>query len=384
MLKPTTDLKTVSFDQIRESLERLAKRISKKPTMVVINDAHRSTPSAIILKALLGFPEVNIQTIAIATGSHSPPTDEELEKILEGVPMNGIQLFIHDGLMPESSYQFLGTTSRGTKVLINPKIFEFECIVCINSVEPHYFAGFTGGIKSLIPGLASVKTIEKNHSWALSPASGPTVTDGNPVFEDLWECGSLVKGIEIFGVQIVNVHEAIFGVSTGPLLAAFREAEALSKSIFAKQLSQKYDMVIAHVIGPISRNLYQAQKGLENTRQVIKSGGTMVLISDCWEGIGNTAFFKTLKQFNSPSEVVNHLTRESYRFGDHKAAKFASLALEANLYICSSLSREETEQVFASKITEEELDQLIADHLAVGKSVLYVYDAGNMVATSLR
>ncbi len=378
---PSATRLPMTLSEIKESLKHMVPVVTSAPSLLIINDAHRATPSPIILDILLKIPDHQIKAIAIATGSHTPPSKAELMSLLNGINLNGIELIIHDGHLQEESYRNLGVTSRGTRVLVNPRLFDFEKIICINSVEPHYFAGFTGGIKSLIPGLASVKTIEKNHSWALSKDSGPTITDGNPLFEDLWECGSLIPDLDLFGIQLVNIHEKIFGVFSGSLLESFRHAETLSRTIFTHQIPEKFDMVIAHVVGPISRSLYQAQKGLENTRQAVKKGGVMVLLAECPKGIGNTAFFETIKKFSHPSEVVSSLKRETYRFGDHKAAKFASLAMATNLYICSSLSEKETNQVFASKISLQELREMIDDYVSSNRSVLYVYDAGNMVVT---
>lgn len=383
-IEPQSRSSPMTNEEIKVALSQMQVLVTRNPTVLIINDAHRSTPSYAILQILLKSPNHQIKAIAIATGSHSPPSDDEVAKLLGGVSLDGIELIIHDGRLPVNEYLDLGVTSRGTQVLVNPRLLDFDQIICINSVEPHYFAGFTGGIKSMIPGLASVITIEKNHSWALAKESGPTITDGNPLFEDLWECGSFLPVQNLYGIQLVNIHEDIFGVFSGPLLEAFRKAETLSRKIFVQTVHRKFDMVIAHVVGPISRSLYQAQKGLENTRQAVKNGGTMVLIAQCPEGIGNSAFFETIKKFGNPADVVSNLKRESYKFGDHKASKFASLAIETNLYICSSLSGEITSKVFATKIAMEELENLIKEYVSFNKSVLYVYDAGNMVVTTLQ
>ncbi len=378
-VEPSPPSHGLSYDEIKNSLIPFLKKLPKDPILIVINDAHRSTPSHVILKIILEN-NVNIGLIAIATGSHSQPNKDEIETIFQDIDISSLPIHYHNGSLPISEYLNLGKTKRGTKVFINPIVNEFQTILTINSVEPHYFAGFTGGIKSVVPGLASVKTIEKNHAWALSNDSGPTLTNGNPVFEDLWECGSKIQS-SILGIQLVNIGSRIFGIFCGNLREAFEKAKSLSSKIFVKSFSTQFDLVISHVIGPISRSLYQAQKGLENTRQVLKKGGTIVLVAECKKGIGNTAFFETLSKYDNPSDVVNSISIENYRFGDHKAAKFASLALYANLRICSSLSEETIHSVFAEKILATDLSSLIRKFVEEGKSVLYVHDSGNVVVT---
>ncbi len=373
--------KTSPMDRgaVLDAISKIGQFMKPESTLVVINDAHRSTPSKEILEVMdeLGIP---YEAIAIATGSHAPPTENELRNLLPTSALETKNLIIHEGNQAIENYTYYGITSRGTPIFMNKIIEKYKQILCINSVEPHYFAGFTGGVKSLIPGLASVKTIEKNHSWALSPLSLPTVTVSNPLFEDLWEAFGLLCVENVLGIQLISTASEIYHISVGNLKGSFEQATEIAKKVFTTSFSEKFDLVIAKVEGAIARSLYQAQKGLENTRQALKEGGTIVLLAECHEGIGNKAFYQTLSKFKDPAEVVSSLSIEKYRFGDHKASKFASLSLSGKLYVVSQgLTEEEVENVFATKITETQLEGMIHNHLQDGERVLIVEDAGNLV-----
>ncbi len=359
--------------------------VQTQKTLIIINDAHRATPSYRILDVLSDiFPKDQIQEIAIATGTHSKPTDMELKRILKGLDKKlGAKILIHDSLA--KNLIEVGKTSRGTRVRINPVLQEYRKILCINSVEPHYFAGFTGGIKSIIPGLAHRDTVESNHSWALHEKCGPALLEDNPVHLDLWEAGEIVKdhlSLDYYGIQMVNTADDIRFLSAGSLKDAFKKIAKYSRQVYCIKAENQYDVILSIVHPPLDRSLYQAQKGIENTRQILKDGGEMILYAQCYEGIGDQAFYDTLKRFNQVDGVLANITRENYRFGDHKAYKFASIAKDCTLSIVSELPENQVKKVFGKNLQIDMLETHLENLAKEGNRIAVVKDSGTLVVTN--
>jgi len=259
-------------------------------SLIIVNDHDRSTPTAKIVNLLRSAGILTKPTnFIIATGTHKFP--DFIDPIKFTGAKDGDKVIIHD-CDDEEKVIYLGKTKNGTEVAVNKVLLEFDHIITINSVEPHYFAGFTGGIKSLIPGLASRKTIEKNHRLAIKPESRILKTDSNPLYEDLWEAGTLLGSLQkIQSIQIVNHNEEIFHMSVGTLQNAFNQAKNQSFKIYGTHLNKKVDHIISFVASPLNKTLYQAQKAMENTKKILEDNRTFTLIAKCDRGIGNPLFF---------------------------------------------------------------------------------------------
>ena len=155
-----------------------------------------------------------------------------------------------------------------------------------------------------MPGIVAKKTIIQNHRWALNSGSAIMKTKGNPVFEDIWEAADLIVPLEqIFNIQLVNSGSAILNISFGLLIEAFDAAKTVSEKVYGKQLNRQFDRIISFVESPLDKNLYQTQKAIESTRNVLKEGGTMVLIAECNDGIGTVDFFERLQSMGTSKNV---------------------------------------------------------------------------------
>lgn len=372
----------LSFEELKTKISEsnMLNLISSQPTLVIINDGHRSTPSHKIINALVSLtPNHKIEKIIIATGTHKPPTEKELFNIFKMKPIQlGIEIIIHNSKADNLIYK--GKTSRGTEIHLNPIIDEYEQILCINSVEPHFFAGFTGGVKSIIPGLAGIKTVEKNHSWALDPNAGPTKIDDNPLQMDLRE-GLKFLNNTLLGIQILNVGDQIFDVICGDLNDTASKAIKKSYEMFCIKLDSPVDVVVSVVYPPLERSLYQAQKGIENTRQILKKGGEMILVAECKNGMGNDLFYQTISRFATPSEVISQINRENYSFGDHKAVKFSSMSMEAIVRLVGNISEQECKKLFAEKMEMSNLESHLRDLSNKGNKIAVILDSGVLVMT---
>ncbi|HMF33499.1 MAG TPA: lactate racemase domain-containing protein, partial [Candidatus Lokiarchaeia archaeon] len=256
-----------------------------KDCLVVVNDNDRSTPSARIVR-LLRKADLLVEpvTFIVATGTHKvPPLD--IAQAISGATDQDT-LLIHNS-NDEQSMVEVGQTSRGTTIRVNSVLVDAENVFTINGVEPHYFAGFTGGVKSLMPGLAAWSTVEENHAWAITQDARLMRTAGNPIQEDLWEAADIIRLTgAINTVQMVNHGEDILHVASGSLRPAFEDAKAVAQAVYGVPVPTKVNRIISLVLDPLNHTLYQAQKAMESSKNVLEDGGTFVLVAPCDQGIG--------------------------------------------------------------------------------------------------
>lgn len=361
-----------------------------KTMLVVVNDATRATPTALLLRKLVPLLHEQdvIPRFIVATGSHRPPTQEELKVILgDYYDQYHARTLVHDA-KDDANLTFVGETSFGTPVWVNKVLLDEEVggVVAVNSVEPHYFAGWTGGRKSIIPGIAGYQTITATHKHALEPTSQTCKLDGNPVHDDFMECFDLIVGAAqkpITSFQfIIDSEGVIHDLVSGHPTEALTEAVAQAGPIFQSIIPHKFDLVIAVATPPLDQNLYQAHKGLENTKLATKEGGDILLVASCWDGVGPDSFLEPLQ-----SDLLNHPTlllaeiREHYKLGYHKAAKLVEGAERYHIALLSELPDEVTEMTLFRPV--HDLQQWVEERLEGKDSpeVLVVYDACLTVPT---
>jgi nickel-dependent lactate racemase len=318
-----------SFDEFNDAADRL---------LVIINDATRPTPTSKILKYLLpvlsSHPDVKF---LIATGVHRAPTEEEYKFILgDTYKVFRRKVYAHDSRKDEDM-TYLGKSKNGTEMYINKLVSEYKNILVIGSVEPHYFAGYTGGRKSFLPGVASYKTIEMNHKLALSDDARSLALDGNPVNEDMVDAMNVLKDLNVFSIQTVLTGDhKLFAVTAGDLHKSFDAAIDLSNQIFCVPLKQKGNIVISAAPYPMDIDLYQSQKALDNGKLALEDDGVIILVSKCRTGVGEDGFLKLLCKAESPKKILEILDEE-YKVGYHKAAKMAQIGIRAEMWAVTDL-----------------------------------------------
>ena len=304
----------------------------KHRILVVVNDHTRSTPTADALKCLdLKGKEV---TTVIASGSHRPPSQGELRAIIGGdAPPYGGKIAIHN-CRDMDSLRSLGRTSRGTEVYLNSLLFDADGIIPVTSVEPHYFAGFTGGRKFLLPALAGFNSIVTNHCLAAEKDARLLALEGNPVHEDFMETLSMFGRIDdIFSIQLVlNRESQVSYACAGNILESFKQAVEHAKDIFVPKISRKADIVVSVNEPPLDIDLYQSQKALQNVEYAVKQGGIIILVSSCPEGIGDEHFYKLLT-----SDKANTNGENARKFGYHKVVKLTNLLNNAQVFAVTNL-----------------------------------------------
>jgi len=332
--------------------------------LVVVNDHARSTPTARILEALMPrLSSVRVDFL-VASGAHRAPAEDELRVIFGGfhdVARGAIA--VHDARNPAETVR-IGRTSFGTELLVNRRAAAAERIVLLSSVEPHFFAGFTGGRKSIVPGIAAFSTIEANHAHALSDRSRPAALEGNPVHEDMAEAAGLfLEGREAFSVQtVLDTEGRIAAAFAGGLEGSFEAALEVAREIYCVRIEEPADVVVAVAPAPLDIDFYQSQKALEHGRLAVREGGALILVSECAEGAGESAWVGHYEGAAGPEDVLATLGGP-YRLGDHKAARLADLVTKADVSALTSLEPAFLERLFVRPTTslQETLDELTAE-----------------------
>ncbi len=324
--------------KIMAGLEKYLATLEGKKISVIVNDATRRIPTSRVLKMLLKRIPAERLEILIATGTHGAPTDGEIDQILGD--MRGFfegRIFIHDCYADKSLVE-LGRTSRGTRIIVSKKLAAAEAVICINSVEPHFFAGFTGGRKSFVPGMAAFKTIVANHSHAKSEHARSLNLENNPVHLDLEEAMATVARMPIFSIQLVLSRQGdIIGLYCGELHESFMRAAEEARQAYRIPIDKYYDIVIAIGEPPLDNNLYQLQKGQEHGAEAVADGGILIVVGACSEGIGSPYFVQLAEDYPTPQSALSERALADDRFGIHKLIKSARRLEKIKIWYVTNL-----------------------------------------------
>ncbi len=312
--------------------------------LFIVNDATRPTPTASVLDEVERTSDLSKFNYIVATGAHRAPTPFEYEAIF-GPRYEKLRnrITAHDSRRSPSVN--LGRSTNGTEMLVNEAVAKADKLVIITSVEPHYFAGYTGGRKSILPGVAAHRTIEQNHRLAMREEARVLKLDGNPVHEDMIDALRCLEGKKIFAIQMVlDRHHHIYRVVAGDLHASFAKAVEFANQVFCAPIEEKADVVISIAPHPMDIDLYQSQKALDNAKFALKDGGTLILVSECRDGVGDRTFYDALARSPDPQEVIRELDKE-YKLGYHKAAKMAEIMTRAKICGVTSLKPDELKRI---------------------------------------
>ena len=338
---------------------------SKKDLRVVIiaSDVTRPTPTKKLLPHVLselrkaGILDSQI-TILFALGIHRPLSKSEMKELVGDDVFNRYRCINHDG----NNCVFVGTTPRGTQVYANKVVLSSDVRVCLGTVELHYFAGYSGGYKSLLPGVCARETIEANHKLMLQPNAEAGRLD-SPVRKDLEDAGQLIRCDFIVNV-VLNAQKQIVKAVAGDPIRAHREGVKVVDSMYIVPIPELADVVLASAGGsPKDINLFQAQKALDNAKHALKDGGAIVLAAECPEGLGEKVFERWIHEAQDKQELVDRLDY-AFEIGGHKAGILAKLTQKADVYLVSELQKEIVERTFllCSRNLEDALQATLAKH----------------------
>lgn len=327
-----------------ESLSEFLK--GAKDVLFIVNDPTRPTPTARVLdfieKDIAGY-KVNF---IVATGAHRAPTHEEYIQIFSEKHYQKYKdhIFVHDAKKSDDMV-YLGTSRSGTEMRVNRLGVEADRIVIISSVEPHYFAGYTGGRKSFLPGIAAHETITQNHKLALRREACALRLQGNPVHEDMIDALGTVKK-EVFAINtVLDKNHRIYAAVAGDVHQSLDPAISKANDVFVAEIPQKCDVVISVVKFPSDIDLYQAQKGIDNAKYALKEGGILLLVAKCRMGVGDDSFVQLLSSASSPADALKKI-EHGFVLGYHKAAKMAEVGLSAEVWAVTDLEPGLLESIF--------------------------------------
>ncbi len=292
-----------------ESLSELAK--NKNKVVIVTSDHTRSVPSKITLPLLLtevrqGNPEADI-TILVATGLHRATTYDEMSAMFGRSIVGKEKIVVHDAF-DESRLVFVDILPSGGELSVNKLAVEADLLVCEGFIEPHFFAGFSGGRKSILPGIASAEAVNWNHSARAigHPFSVTGILDGNLIHEDMIYAARKV-GVDFILNVALDADKKIIGAFAGSLDEAHRKGCEFVSSL-AKVEKVTGDIVITSNGGyPLDQNLYQSPKAISTAARCAGDDGVIIIVASCCDGVGGENFEKLMFK-GSPQEILNFVS----------------------------------------------------------------------------
>ncbi len=319
--------------------------------VIVVNDVTRYTPYNYMLPPLLKtITEAGIKneevTFVVATGVHSPHSAEQNKEIFGEKIDSNYNFIDHDC---DHELVDMGCLSTGNQLKINKKVAEADFVITTGVILPHYMAGFSGGRKSILPGVAGRESIEANHSMMVEVTAEKPALEENPISQEMFEAADKV-GIDFILNVVTNSSREIVQVVAGDYRQAWEEGIDSSAEMYHLLLNQKAEAAIVSSGGfPRDINIYQAQKALDHADHAVKKGGTIIWVAECSEGYGEERFQKWMDQAEKPEDNIRRI-KEKFLIGGHKAFAISKVAAEKEIILISSLSREQTENIFAKKI----------------------------------
>lgn len=270
-----------------------------------------------LLSAIAHVPAAQI-TIVIATGTHRPNTDAELREMLGDDIVSRHPIVNHDA-RDATTLARAGVTASGVPVMLNRVFLEADVRITTGVVEPHFFAGFSGGPKMVAPGLAGLDTVLELHNAARigHPRATWGITEGNPVHDDVREIARLV-GVHFALDVTLNRQKAIAGVFAGDLFAAHAAACSQARADSMSVVDGPFDVVLTSNSGyPLDQNLYQAVKGLSAAARIVKPGGTIICAAECRDGVpAHGSFAEVLALDASPEGLLRAITAPGFLVPD--------------------------------------------------------------------
>jgi nickel-dependent lactate racemase len=339
----------INTDGLKQNLKNFLK--GSKNILIIVNDYTRPTPTANIISMIEAEIKDYDFRFIVACGSHRAPMSDELVQIFgKYAELYKTKILVHDA-KDNTKLKFLGKTRLGIPVWLNQAVWEADKIIAINSVEPHYFAGYTGGRKSFLPGIAGLETITANHKLSLQPQAKTLALEGNPVHEDMIEIAKMVPR-EIFSIQVViDPAHQIYSICFGDIFKSEETAIEDAKQIFCVPIKEKADIVVALIQEPYDINFYQSQKGIENAKLALKDKGIMIIASHCRKGIGDDEFIRVIAGTKTPQEVLHRIDKE-FKLGHHKAAKLVETMMWSEIWTAMPIDDNIVKSIFMKPFSD--------------------------------
>ncbi len=321
---------------------------------IVVDDATRKAPSEAMLLPVLaelnlaGVKDENV-TVIFGCGTHRAVKPDEAAALLGAEVLKRVKTISHDCRATDLVH--LGTTkTHGNKVFVNRVFAEADVRVLLGDVGFHYYAGYGGGRKSVLPAVCGEETIKHNHSMLLNANARTGNLDDNPVHQDMTEAAKLAKVDFIVNV-VANTKGEIVKAFAGDLEQAFLEAVKLVNEMYRITVDRRADIIVVSAGGyPADMNLYQAYKALDNALDAVKRGGVIILVAECPEGHGNQVFYDWMTRLGDLKNVEREIKR-NFVLGGHKAYYLLKALQNHQIILVSSMPDYYATSIFKLKTT---------------------------------
>jgi nickel-dependent lactate racemase len=337
-----------------------------KKTVIISEDQTRPTPVSQVLNPLwaelgrLGIADGEIDVI-IGRGTHRRATEDEVRAKVGHKAVERLRVTVHD---PDADdVVHIGTTSRGTEVRVNPLVAEAAVIIGIGTSNPHYFAGYGGGAKLILPGVCARETVKQNHVWIRDPRAVAGVMEGNPIWEDMLEAARMAHLTFKFDT-VVNANKEIYQLFGGEVEAQQKAAVEVLKQVYGVAVPALADVTVASGY-PLETNFVQSGKAVLSADVVTKPGGTIVLVSACSDGPGPMVY-ETLSQRPTSDQVIEWIDcGEANTSSGPMAARLRSLVASKRLLVVTD------------GLSEQQLADMEFDHAPTIEQAIAGLAAGN-------
>jgi nickel-dependent lactate racemase len=317
---------------------------------VVFSDLTRPMPNDRVLPPLFdelaqaGVPDSQI-TLLNALGTHRPQTHSELQQMLGRAVVERFRIVQHDA-WDDSVLVPVTTNAYGRPVCVNRAYLDASVRILTGFIEPHFFAGFSGGPKSVLPGIADVEAILDNHGPEMiaDPNATWAVTYGNPLWDEMLAVACSTEPTFLLNVTL-NQERQLTGIFAGDMEEAHRAGVEFARTTTMQAVEQPFDVVVTSNSGyPLDLNLYQSVKGMAAAARIVRPGGDIIVAAECWDGIPDHGEYKRLLwSVDSPQELLDEVLAPGFRLHDQwEAQAQAQIQLKARVHVyADGLSDEE-------------------------------------------
>jgi nickel-dependent lactate racemase len=371
------------------SSKRIAEIVKPESRVtIVVDDATRPAPSYVIVPPILdelntaGVKDDNV-TVVFACGSHRPVTREEALGLLGETVLNRVKTVSHD-CKAQDLVQVGTTHKHGTKVYLNRTFADADVRIVTGDVCFHYFAGYGGGRKSILPGISGEETIKHNHAMLLDTRAKTGVLSENPVHEDMAEAAKMVR-VDFALNVVINSKRELVRAFSGDIDQVFSEGVKLVDEMYRVQVDRRADIVVVSPGGnPADLNLFQAYKAVDNALEVVKRGGVIVLVAELADGHGNQDFYDWMVKFKDLKAMESEVKR-NFIMGGAKAYYYLKALQKAQIILVSSMPDYYATTVFRLKTARAVNDALSQALMIAGRNAkVWTMPYGNYTLPEVR
>ncbi len=348
---------------------------------IVVDDATRATPSYLMVPPILdelnkaGVKDQDI-TVIFGCGTHRPVNPKEMKTLVGEETLDRVKTISHD-CRAKNLVHVGKTKTLGTKVYVNKVFAEADVKVLTGDVGLHYYAGYGGGRKSVLPAISGIETIRHNHAAILHPKARTGILEGNPVHEDMVEAARLAKPDFILNI-VTNSKSELVRAFAGDLEKAHAEGVRLVDEMYKVPIERRAKIVVVSPGGhPLDINLFQAYKGVDCALEAVKRGGVIIWAAECPEGHGNQVFYEWMTKFKELKHVETEIKRR-FKVGGHKAYYLLKALQKVKIVLVSTLPDYYAANVFKLKTAKAVNDALNNAFNIAGKDAkVWVMPHGN-------